>query len=397
MSQSLEAFREETRQWLEENCPQSMRTPMPENERPWGGRVQSHINPDTPVWMQRMIDKGWAAPDWPVEYGGGGLTPEQAIILEEEMERINARMPLACMGIMMLGPVLLECGTEEQKRQFLPDMAKGRIRWSQGFSEPGSGSDLASLKTKAEIHGDHMIINGSKIWTTSADKSDWIFCLVRTSNEGRPQQGITFVLFDLESEGVDRRPIKLISGGADFCQTFFDDVKVPVTNIVGGLNKGWSVAKRLLEFERQNTGKAFLSPGRELDLVEVANNYADGAVNPDLRSRLSHHLMRVEGLNTFLEGLEEQGHTSGASQLAPVYKVLMANNNKIRGELIVEMMGSAGLGWEGSGFSDFELTETRRWLRGKANSIEGGSSEINLNVIAKGLLGLPKARAGGAK
>jgi alkylation response protein AidB-like acyl-CoA dehydrogenase len=209
----LDQFRTETRAWLEANCPASMRTPATEEEVVWGGRNQVFTNPDSKVWLDRMAAKGWTAPTWPKEYGGGGLSKAEAIVLDQEIRRINARAPLASFGVWMLGPVLLEYANEEQKKKFLPDIVAGKTRWCQGYSEPGAGSDLASLQTKCEDKGDHWLINGSKIWTSYANHADWIFCLVRTDFT-KKHEGISFVLFDMTSLGVETRPILLISGSS---------------------------------------------------------------------------------------------------------------------------------------------------------------------------------------
>ncbi|HYI43819.1 MAG TPA: acyl-CoA dehydrogenase family protein, partial [Sphingomicrobium sp.] len=208
----LEAFRADTRAWLEANCPPEMREPMKsEDDACWGGRNWTFQSDAQRVWLERMAERGWTVPHWPKDYGGGGLTPAEARILKEEMARIGARQPLYSFGISMLGPALLQFGNEEQKKRFLPEIARGEIRWCQGYSEPGAGSDLAGLQTKAEDRGDHWLVNGQKVWTSYADKADWIFCLVRTSTEAK-QGGISFLLFDMASEGVSTRPILLISG-----------------------------------------------------------------------------------------------------------------------------------------------------------------------------------------
>ncbi|MES2034641.1 MAG: acyl-CoA dehydrogenase family protein, partial [Pseudomonadota bacterium] len=248
----LEAFRTEVRDWLAENYPTSLNAPMDdEADAPWGGRRFAPKNPDAKLWLDRMAAKGWTAPMWPTEYGGGGLSREQNKVLEAELRRIKARPALMSFGVWMLGPVLLEYATEEQKQKFLPGIVKGEIRWCQGYSEPGAGSDLAGLQTKCEDKGDHFLINGQKVWTSYADQADWIFCLVRTDTS-KKHEGISFVLFDMASEGVEARPIKLISGSSPFCETFFDNVKVPKNQLVGKLNGGWEIAKRLLQYERQN-------------------------------------------------------------------------------------------------------------------------------------------------
>ena len=246
----LETFRAETRSWLEENCPPSMRTPMKDDEIVWGGKRGTFKNPESKLWLDRMGEKGWTAPQWPKKYGGGGLSRAEDRVLQEELRRIKARPALFSFGLWMFGPALLEFGNEEQKLRFLPDIVKGKTRWCQGYSEPGAGSDLADLQTRCEDKGDHYLINGQKVWTSYADKADWIFCLVRTSSEGRQQQGISFLLIDMDTPGIEVRPIKLIDGTHEVNETWLTDVRVPVENLVGEENKGWSYAKYLLEFER---------------------------------------------------------------------------------------------------------------------------------------------------
>ena len=247
----LEAFRSEARTGLEANCPPEMRTPIrSEADLCWGGRNWTFQSDAQRQWLEAMADRGWTVPDWPKDYGGGGLSAEQTRVLKHEMQRMGARPPLTSFGISMLGPALLKFGTEEQKKHYLPQIARGEIRWCQGYSEPGAGSDLAGLQTKAEDQGDHWLVNGQKVWTSYADKADWIFCLVRTSSESK-QGGISFLLFDMETPGVSTKPILLISGSSPFCETFFDDVKVPKDQIVGEVNKGWDVAKYLLGHERE--------------------------------------------------------------------------------------------------------------------------------------------------
>src|SRR5262249_30727433 len=258
------------------NCPTSMRASGGEEEAVWGGRDATYVNPDSKVWLDRMAEKGWTVPTWPKQYGGGGLTADEERVLQHELRRIHARSPLQSVGIWMLGPVLIEYGNEEQKREHLPKIARGEIRWCQGYSEPGAGSDLAGLMTRAEDQGDYYLVNGSKIWTSFANYADWIFCLVRTDTAAPKHQGISFLLFDMTSPGVSTSPIKLISGSSPFCQTFFDNVKVPKKNLVGTLNDGWTIAKRLLQHERNmiagiGGNSALGGSGRKLE--DVAKNY----------------------------------------------------------------------------------------------------------------------------
>src|SRR5437667_6725059 len=246
----LHTFREETCRWLEANAPASMRTP-PTNpdEICWGGR-KTRYPPDVTRWLAVMAERGWTAPTWPREYGGGGLSETEAKVLAQEIAKLGLRPPLVGFGLTMIGPLLLQVGTEEQKRQHLPPIVRGEIRWCQGYSEPGAGSDLASLQTRAVRDGDVFVVNGQKIWTSYADKADWMFLLVRTDPEAPKHNGITFLLMDMETAGVSVRPIKLISGASPFCETFLSDVRVPARNVVGRVNGGWRIAKTLLGFER---------------------------------------------------------------------------------------------------------------------------------------------------
>jgi len=395
----LDTFRAETRAWLEANCPPSMRTPMTdEKEAPWGGRKAEWKNPDAKLWLDRMADKGWTAPMWPAQYGGGGLSKAQNKVLEQELRRIKARPALMSFGVWMLGPVLLEYATEEQKQRFLPGIVRGETRWCQGYSEPGAGSDLASLQTKCEEvkdenGGDHWLINGQKVWTSYADQADWIFCLVRTDTS-KKHEGISFVLFDMTSPGVEARPIKLISGSSPFCETFFDNVKVPKEQLVGKVNGGWEIAKRLLQYERQNISASGFGGGAGLDVVEAAKTHvgvddqgriADG----DLRARIAAHKMDAHAFLLTVRRAEAESKTgSGPSAAVSIIKYAAAKMNQERTELLVEALGLQGLGWEGEGFTPDEIAALRAMLRAKGNSIEGGTSEVNLNVVAKRVLGL---------
>jgi len=389
----LDAFRAETRAWLEANYPKSLNAPMGEDDAPWGGRKAVWNNPDAKLWLDRMGERGWTAPTWPKEYGGGGLSKDQAKVLEQELRRLKARPALMSFGIWMLGPVLLEYATEEQKKRFLPSIVRGETRWCQGYSEPGAGSDLAALQTKCEDKGDHYLINGQKVWTSYADQADWIFCLVRTDTT-KKHEGISFVLFDMTTPGVDARPIKLISGSSPFCETFFDNVKVPKDQLVGKLNGGWDIAKRLLQYERQNISASGFGGGGGLDLVDVAKKevgvdehgkLADG----DLRARIAAHRMDAHAFMLTVRRAEQESKTGkGPSAAVSIIKYAAAKMNQERYELMVEAMGLQGLGWEGEGFTKDELTVTRGMLRSKGNSIEGGTSEVNLNVVAKRVLGL---------
>ncbi len=391
---SLENFRSEAREWLEANCPASMRTPMPADEYPGGGRRAKYKNPETKVWLDLMADKGWVVPTWPKEYGGAGLNADEAKILQEEMARIQARPPHVGMGISMIGPALLEYGNEEQKAEHLPKIARGEIWWCQGYSEPNSGSDLASLQTKAVVDGDDYIINGQKIWTSGADNADWIFCLVRTDFDAPKHNGITFILFDMTTPGITVKPIKLISGLSPFCETFFEDVRVPRKNVVSKVNEGWTVAKRLLQYERTMIGGGTGGGQRQRSLKDVAIDYV-GLENGKLADRDLRDAIATQSMNDRAFGLtvrrtqEESKSTKAPSFVSSMFKLYGTEQNKNRYELMLRAMGSQMLGWEGEGFKEEELTQTRAWLRTKANSIEGGTTEVQLNIIAKRVLGLP--------
>jgi len=368
----LDTFRAETRAWLEENCPESMRTPMPERETPWGGRNADFPNPDTKVWLDRMASRGWTAPEWPAEYGGGGLSKDQARILQQEMSRINARTPLASFGLWMLGPALLEFASEEQKKKYLGEIVRGEIRWCQGYSEPGAGSDLAGLQTKAEDKGDHYLVNGQKVWTSYADQCDWIFCLVRTDSSVK-HDGISFLLIDMDTPGVEARPIKLISGASPFCETFLTDVVVPKENLVGELNKGWTIAKRLLEHERtmisamgMGGGGAASMGGMEAMAKENFGEDGDKIANPAIREAVTNHKMDHQAFAlTLKRAADEAKAGQGMGAAASMFKYYGTELNKRRFELLLDVMGTQALGWEGEGFDARELSITRSWLRSK--------------------------------
>ncbi|MDA9503996.1 acyl-CoA dehydrogenase [Bradyrhizobium sp. CCBAU 11386] len=387
-----ERFRQETRAWLEANCPPEVRQPVrSKDDVVLGGRRAVYKDPAQKLWLDRMAAKGWTAPEWPRSYGGGGLSPEEAKILQSEMSRLGCRNPLSSFSLSTLGPTLLKYGTEDQKREHLPKMVRGEIFWCQGYSEPGAGSDLASLATRAEDHGDHFLVNGQKIWTSDADKAGWIYCLVRTDISDK-HNGISFLLFDMETPGISVKPIKLISGYSAFCETFFDNVKVPKKNLVGELNKGWDVAKYLLSHERESLSD--LSAG-ELSLGEIAKRAvgteADGRLDdPVLRARIALFEVRALAFRAMSERfIDEVKHERAPPHQASVMKYFGTELNKQRHELMMDAEGSDALEWE----SDRSRggANARAWLRSKANSIEGGTSEVQLNIIAKRILQLPGA------
>ena len=404
-STDLDTFRREVRTWLEANAPAAVRGVLSsiEGQGNWGGRRPTFDPPEMKTWMERMVERGWTAPTWPTEYGGGGLSKEQAKVLEQEMAALKLPLPLMGFGLEMIGPTLLNFGTEEQKREHLTNITSGKIRWCQGYSEPDSGSDLASLQTRAVRDGDHFIVNGRKVWTSYGDQADWIFALVRTDPTAKKQDGISFLLIDMETPGISVRPIRLISGKSPFCETIFDDVRVPVKNVIGQINGGWTVAKALLGYERamiadafgaSERGKKKKGKGTGSRLVQLARQYGfgdEGALNDAvLRNEVAQLEMDERAFHLTVQRSRDAakaGHRPGPE--SSLFKVYATELNKDRYELMVRIAGAQGLGWEGPGFDDDEITLTRQWLRSRGNSIEGGTSEIQLNIIAKRVLGLP--------
>lgn len=394
----LEEFRAEVRQWLDANCPQSLRTPLTEDQIVWGGSHVEFQSDDQKIWFERMRDKGWFAPDWPKEFGGGGLNPDENRVLEQEMRKLRCRVPQINLGIWMLGPVVLEFGTEEQKKEFLLPMTQGKVRWCQGFSEPNAGSDLASLKTTAVLDGDDFIINGSKIWTSHGNHSDCIYMLVRTDPAASKQEGISFVVLDLKLPGVNIKPIEMISGASHFCQIFFDQVRIPKRNLIGPLNGGWTVAKRLLQFERKAMSKFDDGGAPDFDYLSLVKRYLQGAegahVTSALKSSIVSGLMADHAYKLTTRRAFEEGRAGmNVSGLASSFKYISAELEKKRLEDVLNMMGYRGLGWDNEGgheeFTEEELAFTNRWLISKTIAIAGGTSEIQLNIISKRVLGLP--------
>jgi alkylation response protein AidB-like acyl-CoA dehydrogenase len=388
----LTAFRLEARTWLKANFPASLAAdPGAAARLAEGPEAQG----DAKLWKSRMADKGWGAPGWPREYGGGGLSPSAVRILQQEMAQLGAYNPMSPgMGLTMVGPTLLEYGTEDQKRRHVTKIARGQSRWCLGYSEPGAGSDLASLATKAQDAGDHFVINGQKIWTSGAQYSDWCGLLARTDPEAKKHDGISFLLVDMRQGGVETRPIKLISGDSPFCETFFTDARAEKHELLGPLNGGWTVGKRLLQHERASqTGNRRIGPTTPLQ--DIALRYLgvdeDGRLaDPDFRARLTAHLMDAEAHALTLARVAAE--SKGAANPSPATSVLKNSATAVaqaRAELILEIMGLAGLGWGGDAFTDEELAAVRLWLGGKAMSIYGGSFEIQNNIIAKRVLGLP--------
>ena len=388
----LDAFRSETSAWLTAHFPPSLwgkENPMATVEGP------TALSDDEAAWKKAFGEKGWGVPTWPTQYGGGGLDRAQARVLGEEMARIGAWNPIGGMGVMMFGPTLLEYGSEAQKREHIPAIARGEVRWCQGYSEPGAGSDLASLQMFAEDKGDHYLVNGQKTWTSGGQWADKCFALVRT-DKSKKHEGISFLLIDMTSPGVEVKPIKMISGASPFCETFFTDVKVPKANLVGREGEGWTIGKRLLQHERQNLSgggsltRMFAGTSMGVLAKQYRGTDEQGRVDDaDLRMRIVRHEMdsRAFALTLRRAALESKSN-QGPSAATSIMKNVGARITQDRAELAIEIMGMNGVGWEGEGFSEAELTQTRTWLWGKAVSIYGGSSEIQNNVIAKRILGM---------
>lgn len=396
----LDQFRAETAEWLSASAPKSITgLRVTELDGNWGGRRAKFAPPDMKPWMEMCAEKGFTAPTWSTEYGGGGLDGPQAKILAQEMNRLRLPAPLTGFGLTMIGPTLLRYGTEDQKLEHITKITRGEIRWCQGYSEPDSGSDLASLQTRAVRDGDDFIVNGQKVWTSYGDESDWIFALVRTDTEVKHQAGITFLLIDMDTPGISVSPIKLISGKSPFCETRFEDVRVPVANVISEINNGWTVAKALLGHERsmiadvfgtsvsssKTEGSALAALGRE-----YLDTDGDQIAAPILRDAIAQSEMDSRAFALTVQRSRDAAKAGGQpGPESSMFKVYATELNKRRTELMVRIAGPQGLGWEGEGFEERELTHTRDWLRARGNSIEGGTSEIQLNIISKRVLGLP--------
>jgi alkylation response protein AidB-like acyl-CoA dehydrogenase len=389
----LKNFRETTRAWLEENCPPGARGP---GEVSNGSTKIVIEDADTRLWLERMVEKGWTVPSWPKAYGGGGLSTEEYVILLEEMKRISARTALSGFGTSMIGPTLLEFGTEEQKLRHLPRIARAEVEWCQGYSEPGAGSDLASLQTRAVLDGDNYVINGSKIWTSGAHNADWMFILVRTNPDAPKHEGISFMLLPMDQPGIEVRPIKLISGNSPFNETFFDDALAAREDLVGELNRGWTVGKRLLQHERSGM-ESLLQGGTskgKSKLSSIAKDYigeADGKIaDSAMRDQVLQYEMAQRSLNlTKRRVIQESADGATPGPATSIFKVMSTDLEKIYSDLATSLRGSQGFGWEGDAFTDTELEDMRVLLSSRAASIYSGSNEIQRNIIAKRVLGLP--------
>ncbi|MEH6695838.1 MAG: acyl-CoA dehydrogenase family protein [Hyphomonas sp.] len=388
---SEDAFRTEVRQFLATNFPDELRGT---GNMMAGLDGPTDENPVQKKWREAVGGRGWGTPTWPKEYGGGGLTKGQARIIEHEFAKVGAYNPIGGMGVMMFGPTLLEYGDERQKLEHIPPICRGEIRWCQGYSEPNAGSDLANLQTFAVDEGDHYLINGQKTWTSGGQWADKCFAIVRTDRSDK-HKGISFMLIDMDAPGVEVRPITMISGTSPFCETFFTDVKVPKENLVGKEGQGWTIGKRLLQHERTNiSGGGRLAGMMGQSLGDIAKKYCetggDGAlVNKVLRDKIADLEIRWNSfLLTARRAVEESKAQGGVSEISSVLKKVGTKLAQDRSELLIEIRGLQGLGWEGDEFGDDELEDVRGWLFGKAATIYGGSTEVQNNIIAKRVLGM---------
>ena len=394
------AFQKEVRDWLAANMP-------PEVAEESRRSRTSHVSKERLLqWQKKLASRGWLCPNWPKEYGGPGWNSTQKFIFEMEMARANSPY-LSSFSIKMVAPVLMKYGSDAQKKRFLPKIAAAEELWCQGYSEPGSGSDLASLRTKAERQGDHYLVNGQKIWTTNAHYADWIFCLVRTSNEGKRQEGISFLLIDMKSPGIRIDPIYLVDGTRtpmrhEVNQVFFTDVKVPVENLVGEENKGWTYAKYLLEFERggQAFGPRLRKAFRHLQTLSKSQLDAGEPLSASAKWREKMAALEIEidavEMNEmmFYSGLKT-GDAPG--NMGSVVKMRGTEVGQKVTELAVEAVG-----WYGAPFTELRNYDSNvvpvggdyvddvspRYFNTRKTTIYGGSSEVQRNVLAKAMLGL---------
>ena len=396
----LDTFRAETREFLGQNCPQSMRN----QHFHWEDAHEYYDNDDARQWLKVMAERGWTAPAWPKAYTGGGLDPERRAILSQEMTRIKALPPSTGMGLAMIGPTLLEFGTEEQKQRHLPKIVSGEVSWCQGYSEPGAGSDLAALQTKAVIDGDNYVINGQKIWTSGAQYADWMFALVRTDPDASKHDGISFVLLDMHQPGVTIKPIQLISGSSPFCETFLDDAIAKREDLLGEPNKGWTIGKRLLQYERSGIGglsggsndKKKKKPVKKVnEFARLAKQYVgelEGKIsNLGARESILNHSMKERAFQLTAKRVTQEMSTSKTPGAATsIFKLVGANLARDGSELKSTLMGTQGAGWQGEEFNEQELETTKNWLSSRAVTIYGGTNEVQMNIISKRVLGLPE-------
>lgn len=385
---NLETFKSDVQSFIAENLPEHLRS----------GNSPDLPKDEVEKWFSALATRGWITPDWPTQYGGAGLDRQYTSALRAELRAVDAPSP-GHPGISMLGPTLLELGTEEQRLEHLPKIARNEVYWCQGFSEPGAGSDLASLQTRAERDGDEYVINGSKIWTSGAHKADWMFCLTRTDPEAPKHQGISFIMVDMHQPGIEVAPLQLIDGSSEFNQVFLDDARAPVDYVVGEVNAGWSVAKRLLQHERStDIHDVIIWEAKEpIDaFVKREIGMADGVLaDPTLRERLAAHEIDARALDLTMRRAAEEaksGQQAGhpGRDVSAIGKYRWGDVEKEAHDIAMVAAGTGSLGWEGEGFLPTQLQWTKEWLFSRSHSIWGGTHEIQKNLIAKRVLDIPE-------
>ncbi len=385
-----EAFREEVRAWIAQAMPPHIKAKA---------EVDGHFeHEETMEWHRILAKKGWIAPNWPEELGGPGFSANQRFIFQEELE-LAGTPQLSPFGLVMVGPLIIQFGNDAQKKRFLPKILSGEEAWCQGYSEPGSGSDLASLSTRAVDAGDHFLVNGQKTWTTYAQYADWIFCLVRTSTEGKKQAGISFLLIDMKSEGIEVKPMLTIGHTPAFCDTFFENVKVPKENLVGPLDGGWTLAKALLGHERTLIAAVGQSTRAIRRVKRIAAEQVRGGKplidHPGFRAKIARLEIRLRSLQLAnyraLAGAQ-LGHAPGPE--SSILKLVGSHLLQDVLDLGMEVMGHDQLSW----FNEAGVVPAQeQWMASafcyaRATTIYGGSNEIQKNVIAKYILGLPSGK-----
>jgi hypothetical protein len=391
-----EAYREKIRAFLGEH--------LPAGWKGIGALDHEAAATFTEEWRATLYENGLLAASWPREYGGGGLTPLEQVVVAEEFYRAGVPTggPNDVFGIQMVGNTILHWGTEEQKRHFLPRTLSGQDRWCQGYSEPGAGSDLAALSTRAVLDGDEWVINGQKIWTSAAHLANWIFVLARTDPDAPKHKGITFLLVPMDQPGIEVRPIKMLTGRSEFNETFFTDARTSRDNVVGAVNAGWGVAMTLLGYERGEAAATFPIMFRaELDrLLELARS-TGAADDPGIRQRLAWcyakvEIMRFLGLRTLTKFLAGSEPGPGES----TFKLFWSEYHKVVTELGVDILGASALAPAGRASTGFQAddvgapNDSASWvstfLMSRAGSIYAGTSQVQRNIIGEMVLGLPK-------
>ena len=390
------AFRDEVRTFFKENVPAATRQKIVEGRHP--------SKEELVAWQRILNKKGWAVPHWPKQYGGTGWTPVQQYLFLEELQAAPAPSPLP-FGVNMVGPVIYTFGNEEQKKYYLPRIANIDDWWCQGFSEPGSGSDLASLKTTAKRKGDVYVVNGQKTWTTLAQYADWIFCLCRTDPAAKKQTGISFILIDMKSRGITVRPIQTIDGGVEVNEVFFDDVEVPVTNLVGEENKGWDYAKFLLGNERTNIARVGMSKERVRRIKDLASRVQAGGKplieDARFREKLTATEIELKALELTQMRVVANESKNGRGKPDPASSILKIKGSEIQqtiAELQMQALGHYALPWLPEALdpawpgepvgADYAAPLSGHYFNYRKTTIYGGSNEIQKNIIAQMILGL---------